>query len=461
MSFTTRFGNGIKKALPSPFTIAILLTLLTFVLAIVCTRPAETGILEYTADMALAWEAGLWNPGGGGLYFAFQMMLMLVLGHILALSRPFEWLINQLTDACTTTARAALIVTFSTVLISLFNWGLGLIFGAILARKVGEVFTRSNKALNYGLIGAAAYSGLMVWHGGLSGSAPLKAAEPGNVQSMVDPNLAGLIPDSIDPALTLYSPMNITVSLLLILLLPALMYLVGKKSSGAIPEVEPLKVESEVEEEAEGAERLDASKIFAKAVGVLILFLALYKALIVPEEISLKFLTPNFINLSLLGFCLVFHSNIKAMLRAGDSAIKGAFGILLQFPFYFAIMGIMVASGLIEIISESMANNSTEFSLPIYTFFSAGLVNIFVPSGGGQWAVQGPIIINASLSLGLPLPKAIMALAYGDQLTNMLQPFWALPLLGITGLKAKQILPYTLLLFLAGMVIFLLGLVIF
>ncbi|MCH2233421.1 MAG: TIGR00366 family protein [Crocinitomicaceae bacterium] len=461
MSFTTRFGNGIKKALPSPFTIAILLTLLTFVLAIVCTRPAETGILEYTADMALAWEAGLWNPGGGGLYFAFQMMLMLVLGHILALSRPFEWLINQLTDACTTTARAALIVTFSTVLISLFNWGLGLIFGAILARKVGEVFTRSNKALNYGLIGAAAYSGLMVWHGGLSGSAPLKAAEPGNVQSMVDPNLAGLIPDSIDPALTLYSPMNITVSLLLILLLPALMYLVGKKSSGAIPEVEPLKVESEVEEEAEGAERLDASKIFAKAVGVLILFLALYKALIVPEEISLKFLTPNFINLSLLGFCLVFHSNIKAMLRAGDSAIKGAFGILLQFPFYFAIMGIMVASGLIEIISESMANNSTEFSLPIYTFFSAGLVNIFVPSGGGQWAVQGPIIINASLSLGLPLPKAIMALAYGDQLTNMLQPFWALPLLGITGLKAKQILPYTLVLFFAGMVIFLLGLVIF
>ena len=460
MSFTTKFGNGIKKALPSPFTIAILLTLLTFVLAIVFTKPAETGILEYTTDMALAWEAGLWNPGGGGLYFAFQMMLMLVLGHILALSRPFEWLINRLTDACTSTAQAALIVTFSTVLISLFNWGLGLIFGAILARKVGEVFTRSNKPLNYGLIGAAAYSGLMVWHGGLSGSAPLKAAEPGNVQSMVDPNLAGLIPESIDPALTLYSPMNITVSLLLIILLPGLMYFVGKKSIGVNPNVVPLVVDKDTEK-VEGAEQLDVSQIFAKIVGILILFLAFYKAVIMPEEISLKFLTPNFINLALLGFCLTFHSNIKEMLKAGDSAIKGAFGILLQFPFYFAIMGIMVASGLIEIISESMAENSSEFTLPIYTFFSAGLVNIFVPSGGGQWAVQGPIIINASLSLGLPLPKAIMALAYGDQLTNMLQPFWALPLLGITGLKAKQILPYTLLLFLAGMVIFLLGLVIF
>ena len=101
---------------------------------------------------------------------------------------------------------------------------------------------------------------------------------------------------------------------------------------------------------------------------------------------------------------------------------------------------------------------SNETTLPIFTFFSAGLVNIFVPSGGGQWAVQGPIIIESALKLGVPLPKAIMALAYGDQITNMLQPFWALPLLGITKLKAKDILPYTLLLMIVGVVIFLLGL---
>jgi short-chain fatty acids transporter len=93
--------------------------------------------------------------------------------------------------------------------------------------------------------------------------------------------------------------------------------------------------------------------------------------------------------------------------------------------------------------------------------FSAGLVNIFVPSGGGQWAVQGPLVLQSALALNVPLPKAIMALAYGDQITNMLQPFWALPLLGITKLKAKEILPYTLLFMLVGSVIYIAGLLIF
>ena len=104
---------------------------------------------------------------------------------------------------------------------------------------------------------------------------------------------------------------------------------------------------------------------------------------------------------------------------------------------------------------------SNETTFPIFTFISAGLVNIFVPSGGGQWAVQGPIIVDAATQLGVSIPKSVMALAYGDQLTNMLQPFWALPLLGITGLKAKEILPYTLILLLAGIVIFIGGLLAF
>ena len=109
-------------------------------------------------------------------------------------------------------------------------------------------------------------------------------------------------------------------------------------------------------------------------------------------------------------------------------------------------------------ISDFFVSVATEQTLPIYTFFSAGLVNIFVPSGGGQWAVQGPIVIESALKLGVPLPKAILALSYGDQITNMLQPFWALPLLGITRLKAREILPYTLLLMVLGAAVFLLGL---
>ena len=109
-------------------------------------------------------------------------------------------------------------------------------------------------------------------------------------------------------------------------------------------------------------------------------------------------------------------------------------------------------------ISDFFVSISTTQTLPIFTFISAGLVNIFVPSGGGQWAIQGPIVIESALKLGVGLPKAIMALSYGDQITNMLQPFWALPLLGITKLKAREILPYTLLLMLLGSIVYIVGL---
>jgi short-chain fatty acids transporter len=124
-------------------------------------------------------------------------------------------------------------------------------------------------------------------------------------------------------------------------------------------------------------------------------------------------------------------------------------------------MGIMKYSGLLVVISAWFIRISSEDTFAIYTLFSAGLVNLFVPSGGGQWAVQGPVIVEAAQALGVPVAKAIMALAYGDQLTNMLQPFWALPLLGITGLKAGELMRYTIRFLLLGLLIFGLVLLIF
>ena len=131
-----------------------------------------------------------------------------------------------------------------------------------------------------------------------------------------------------------------------------------------------------------------------------------------------------------------------------QEAIGGASGILIQFPLYFGILAIMHQAGLIERISDFFVAHTSADSFPLMTFLSAGLVNFFVPSGGGQWAIQGPILISTALTFKVDLAKTVMAFAYGDQLTNMLQPFWALPLLGITGLKARDILPYTLLLML-------------
>ena len=449
MSIAKKFERNFKGLLPAPFTIAVLLTFFTFLLALIITEPKSEK--NHLLQILSFWEQGIWHSPL--LVFAIQMMLMLVLGHTLALSKPINIIISKGVKRCNNTENAAAIITFSTILVSLFNWGLGLIFGAIFARKVGEHASKKNIKLNYPLIGAAGYSGLMVWHGGISGSAPIKIAEKGHFLE----KKIGVISQSE----TIFSTMNMSISIILLIVLPLLMYYLGKKKSENTISI-PLK-EEEIKKRTEitGAERLDHSNILAWVFGGIIILYAFYKAIILPNSISLSIITPNYINLVLLGFAILMHKSFFNFLKAVDNAISGASGILIQFPLYFGIMGIMSHSGMIDIMSSFFVSISNENTFPIFTFISAGIVNVFVPSGGGQWAVQGPIIIDAANQLNVSIPKSVMALAYGDQLTNMLQPFWALPLLGITGLKAKEILPYTLILLAAGTIIFITGLLLF
>mgnify|MGYP006288815863 CR=1 FL=1 len=453
MSFAERFEKAFHFLLPAPFTIAVILTLITVVMALLYGEPGPDG----TSIIAVLdqWQQGLWNPPL--LVFALQMMLILVLGHTLALSPAVNQFINRITGLASNPAKAAFLVSFFTILVAFFNWGLGLIFGAIMVRKTGERFAREGKPLNYPLIGAAGYSGMMVWHGGISGSAPIKVAESGHLTQLMqgfwsEGQLAAL-PDAIPISQTVFGTMNLTASVALLLIIPGVMALIALRASGhsATPRAQPLNLDME-SESLRGAEKLDNSRLFAWFFATMILGYALYMAVTGPPGLS--FITLNYVNFVLLGLGLLLHGSFKKFVRAVEQAIGGAAGILIQFPLYFGIMGIMAASGLIVKISDFFISVSGPESFPIFTLLSAGLVNVFVPSGGGQWAVQGPIIIEAASQLQLSLPRCIMALAYGDQLTNMLQPFWALPLLGITGLKAREILPYTLVLLSLGTVLF-------
>ncbi len=462
MSFAKKFEDTFRYLLPAPFTIAVILTLITMVLALLFGDFQQSNGNTKIVALFQAWESGLWNVPL--LVFAVQMMLILVLGHALALSPPVSRLINLIISLCKTPALAAFWVTLFTLLTAFFNWGLGLIFGAILARKTGEKFARENKPLNYALIGAAGYSGLMVWHGGISGSAPIKVVEKGHLQSLAEGvnRTAQLnLPEFIPFEDTIFSTMNLTSALILLFILPLLMAWLGQSinSKSSLPVV--LSAYSDdFDQPHPGAERLDYSRLFSLFFALLVLGYSLY----IPfsqTSFSFSFISPNYLNLLLFGLALLLHKNFHSFLKAIDQAIGGAAGILIQFPLYFGIMGIMKSSGLITDISTFFASYANETTFPILTFMSAGLVNIFVPSGGGQWSIQGPIIVEATRELGIDLPKSIMAMAYGDQLTNMLQPFWALPLLGITGLKARDILPYTLVLLLAGSLIFIAILLIF
>ena len=181
MNFTKAIEQLFRKYLPSPFTLAVLLTALTIVLALLFTE--NTSDTNHLMAVLSYWENGIWN--NDLLVFAYQMMLILVLGHVLVLSKPIEKLVSRLTKSIRNTANAAALVAFSTMLVAFFNWGLGLIFGAILARKVGEYAHENNIPVNYPLIGASGYVGLMVWHGGISGSAPLKVSEVGHMSSLM------------------------------------------------------------------------------------------------------------------------------------------------------------------------------------------------------------------------------------------------------------------------------------
>jgi len=458
MNLTHAIEQLFKRYLPSPFSIAVLLTFLTIALALLFTENSSEG--SHIIAILSYWESGIWN--NGLLVFAYQMMLILVLGHVLVLSKPIELLILKLVGMVKNSANAALLVALPTMLVAFFNWGLGLIFGALLARKVGEYAQKNNIPINYPLIGACGYLGLMVWHGGISGSAPLKVSEAGHLTNLMEGVLStdvlASLPDTISTGDTVLSGGNLIIFSVVLATISIMAYQLGRKTRPTRIQLSRYTFNTDASKKAVGAERLDRASWFAIGFGVLIIgaFVIQYSSLL--QNLNI---TPNMLNLFMMGLALIMHGSIKRFLHAVEAAIGDTSGILIQFPLYFGIMGIMASSGMINSISDFFVSISDETTLPIFTFFSAGLVNIFVPSGGGQWAIQGPMILESALQLNVPLGKAVMALAYGDQITNMLQPFWALPLLGITKLEAKEILPYTILFMIVGSVIYITGLLIF
>ena len=456
--FTKYIENFFRRFLPSPFTIAVILSLITIFIAIIFSNFSNSNSFSFFEILSF-WEKGIWN--NDLLVFAYQMILILVLGHILVLSSPINHLILKIVKYANTTKRAVVIVSFSVMIVAFFNWGLGLIFGAILARKVGDYCYEKNIKINYPLIGASGYVGLMVWHSGISGSAPIKVAEDNHlINLMLSTNDSSSfldIPTSLNFDLTVLSSANLITFISLLIVVPLTFFLIAKNTKSKDYQLQNINFETSSNSISEN-DKLENSRIFSLTFGLILITAFFYQYW---NNILIFKITPNSLNFFMLALSILLHNNIKSFLSALNESIKGASGILIQFPLYFGIMGIMKETGLIIYISDFFISVSNEITLPIFTFFSAAIINVFVPSGGGQWVIQGPVVISAATELNVPIQKVVMALAYGDQLTNMLQPFWALPLLAITKLKAKEILPYTLIIMLVGLIIFITSLLIF
>lgn len=440
------FDRWARRWMPDPMLFAILLTFITFILGLIFT---EHGPFMLIQD----WYKGFWEL----LAFAMQMCLILVTGHALATSPIVQKGIEKLAEIPSHQTGAVFLVGLTAALASWVNWGLGIIVGALMAREVGRSGHRRNIKMHYPLLGAAGYAGFLTWHGGLSGSAPLLVATKGHfLESQI-----GLIPTGE----TLFSPMNIAITLGLFAVIPLTCMLMAPKEEDAIEtifDIDPTLLEEKgADKEIPTNEMVPADKIEnSRAISIVIGLAGLV-------YIVWYFMTKGFdLNLNIVNFIflmvgLILQGTPINYIRAVSEGAKACAGIIIQFPFYAGIMGIMKFSGLVGIIAGWFVMISNGTTYPVFTFLSAGLVNLFVPSGGGQIAVQGPIMVEAAQTLNFSINKTLMAVAYGDEWTNMLQPFWALALLGITRLKAREIVGYTMVVLVTSAIVFILGLLFF
>lgn len=430
-----------RLSLPSPFILATWLTGLAFMMGLVFTG-SDLNKATHFMQLGLYWTQGIW----GLMEFTMQMALILLLGHTLALAPLVDRLTSVLASTCNTNTRAVLTVASVSMLTALLNWGLGLIVGAILARKVGEASLKQGFVINYPLVGAAGYSGLMLWHGGLSGSAPLTVAQGGHFleESM------GISPITE----TILSGFNLATTGIVFLFALGFFFFQSQKKVKRGFSIESREWTSKTP-------RTTFKKdSYASVLGLLLLLFALWELLSFEGPALLVF-SLNYVNLLLLAFSLLAHHSSERFLAAIEQSIGVSAGIIIQFPLYAGIMGIMKDSGMVVLFSDWISALATVKTLPLFTFLSAAFTNLLVPSGGGQWALQGPVLMEAAEKLEVSKALIVMAMAYGDQLTNMLQPFWALPVLSITGLPAKDIFRYSSRLMLVALVIFSLSLWLF
>lgn len=432
----THFRNNSAR-FPGTFQIAIFLSAVVFLSVwIVSPSTSEEGFQSALRVLSY-WRKGFWEL----LEFTMQMMLILVLGYALANSRPAQTLLGKLVKIADTNSKAVIVTGTTSILAGYLNWGFGLIAGAILARQIGLASIGSSAKVNYPLIGASGYLGMLVWHGGLSASSSLKAAENGHFLA----ETIGVIPISE----TIFSITNLSINLMLFGALIVAMYFLSKRNFDSFR-----FAEGQLDEIPSSIPK--GRGMLGKLVGTMILGLSISDFLD-GSQIGLAFIDLNYVNMVLLGLGFILFGNVEAYFRAVARGLAASTDILIQFPFYAGILGMMKYSGFLSLVGDWFFQNVSAPFFPAMAFASAAVVNLFIPSGGGQWAVQGPILMDAGIKLGLKPSHLVLAFSYGDQLTNMLQPFWALPLLSITGIPAGSLLKYTVYYFAVALLVFSVG----
>ena len=428
-----------QRYMPDAFIFAILLTALTFALSIFAAGASPE-------QAVIAWGSGFWKL----LTFAAQMAMILITGLVVAQTQIVQSGIKRLVEMVKTPSQAYALVTVVSSLAALLSWGFCLIIGAVLARETANSCQRRGLTVHYPLVVAGAYSGFVIWHQGLSGSIPLKISETNHFLV----NDMGIVPLSE----TLFTNQNFVIALAVVVTLPFIVLLMRPPASECVTVDHEIAPKDAPTTKTDDEQRTPASALNNSwFLNLLVAFCALvYIAFFFVGKVDQSAL--NIVILSSFTVGMLLTRSPVHYMELAMAEGRSVTAIILQYPFYAGIMGLMTGTGLVQILANFFVSISSAETLPFWGMISGGLINMFVPSGGGQWAVQGPVMIEAAKTLGADMPRVAMGVALGDQWTNMLQPFWAIPVLAIAGMQVRHIMGYTVVVFLWTGLIFTLGL---
>ena len=432
----------VQRWLPDPFIFAILLTFVAAAVAMPLCHQTPLEVVEH-------WGGGVWNL----LEFAMQMALVLVCGSTLAAAPVVKRAIDAMARLPQSAPAAIALVTVVSALSCWLNWGFGLIVGTVFAKAIA----RQRSDVDYRLLIASAYSGFVVWHAGISGSIPLTMATPGEALAKAT---SGALTAPVPLTQTILDWHNLVTVLFVIIAITVANTLMHPKQG--IYTVDRALLMDDEEKPATGdsrrgktpAQRLEHSRLLSWLVALMLVAYLVIHLFVQDASVDLGAVIMIFLALGLM-----LHPTPVDYVSTFGKATTGAAGIILQFPFYAGIMGIVTGIGvsgvsLGSLMAEACIQISNSVTYPLLTFICAAVLNLFVPSGGGHWAVQAPIMFTAGANLGVDPGLTGMAIAWGDAWTNLIQPFWALPALAIARLDAKDIMGYCLIdLLITGVII--------
>ncbi|MFL2555776.1 MAG: short-chain fatty acid transporter [Gammaproteobacteria bacterium] len=419
----------VERYYPDAFIFVIILSVITFFSALILTNATPSSAL-------LAWGDGL------SMLFTFtaQITIIMIGAHSLAHTESVQNFLTRIGQLPNSAYQAYALVAFTAGIASLCAWSFGLIIGAIMARSVARECLKKPFKIHYPLLVASAYSGYVIWHMGYSSSSALFVATPGHLLE----DKIGVIPVTE----TILSPTNIVLALIALATITIICPLMKPKDEDTI-EIDPELLKDNHQKPENRKNKMTLIEKFENHRSLSIfLSVAIFTYIAVTYTQRGFSLTLDFVSWTFLAFGLLLANSPMHYIKLVNKAAGTVGPIILQYPFYSGIMGVMATTGLMKVISDWIISIATPETLGFFAFLSGGLINMFVPSGGGQWAVQGPIMIEAALSLNVEPAIVVLGVAYGDQWSNMIQPFWLIPILAITGLRMRQVLGYTFVIFL-------------